>query len=117
MVDDYDSLLTSTICVYEVLVGEVFGPGETDVYQRRQDFGRVEALEYDETIAIEAANLQAELLDDGNPLAQRDAMIAATARSTGDELLVCDADFETEALGSYVEVRSLVDLRNDGSSE
>jgi len=106
-VNDQETLLTSTICVYEVLVGEVFGPGETNLHQRRQDFGRVEALEFNEVIAIEAVRLQGELLEIGEPLAPRDMMVAASARSTGDELVVSDADFETDALAEYVSITNL----------
>lgn len=108
-VDDQDTLFTSTICVYEVLEGEVFGPGPTDVFGRRQDFGRVQSLEFNEPIAIEAARLQADLHADGSPLSARDAMIAATARSTGDELVVADDDFETDVLGDVMAVRNLRD--------
>lgn len=108
-VDSQDTLLTSSICVYEVLAGEVLGPGPTDVYQRRQDFGRVQALDFSETFAIEAARLQQELMEDGVQLAVRDMMIAATARSTGAELIVADSDFEVAGLESYMSVRNLRD--------
>ncbi|QSG11710.1 PIN domain containing protein [Halapricum desulfuricans] len=108
-VDDQETLFTSSICVYEVLAGEVLGPGPTDVYQRRQDFGRVQALDFSETVAIEAAQLQRELMEDGVQLAARDMMIAATARSTGAELVVADSDFEVASLESHVAVRNLRD--------
>lgn len=106
-VDEQDSLFTSSICVYEVLAGEVHAPGPTDVYQRRQDFGRVQALEFSETIAIEGARLQEELMADGVQLAPRDVMIAATARSTGAELVVADSDFDVGPLREYMDVRNL----------
>ena len=93
-VDDQDTLFTASICVYEVLEGEVFGPGKTDVFQTRQAFGRVQALDFTEAIAIEAANLQADLLQEGTPVSPRDTMIAATAQSTGDILVTADADFK-----------------------
>jgi len=93
-VDDQDTLFTASICVYEVLEGEVFGPGKTDVFQTRQAFGRIQALDFTESIAIEAANLQANLLDAGTPVSPRDTMIAATAQSTGDILVTADDDFE-----------------------
>jgi predicted nucleic acid-binding protein len=106
-VDEQETLLTSSLCVYEVLAGEVFRPGGTDIYERRTDFGRVQALDFTETVAIEAARLQSELLADGDPLAPRDMMIAATARSTGDQLVVTDSDFETDALSDYMTVTNL----------
>ncbi|ERH08870.1 MAG: putative nucleic acid-binding protein, contains PIN domain protein [halophilic archaeon J07HX64] len=106
-VDEQETLLTSSVCVYEVLAGEVFRPGGTDIHQRRQDFGRVEALDFNERIAVEAARLQTELLDDGESLAPRDMMIAATARSTGDEFVVADSDFQTDVLADYLTVTNL----------
>lgn len=104
-----DPYLTSAICVYEVLAGTL-GSGETDVSAERQHFGGVRSLEFNEDIALEAARLQDELLTDGERMAVRDLMIAATARSTGDVLVVADSDFQTAALESRMQV---VNLRND----
>lgn len=106
-VDAQDTLLTSTICVYEVLEGEVFAPGSSDVFGRRQDFGRVEAIEFSEAVALEAARLQDELRADGDPLSPRDVMIAATARSTGADLAVADSDFQTDVLTEVMDVTNL----------
>jgi predicted nucleic acid-binding protein len=106
-VDEQETLLTSSICVYEVLAGEVFRPGGTDIHQRRQDFGRVEALDFSERLAIEAARLQAESLANGDALAPRDMMVAATARSTGSELVVADSDFQTSVLEDHMTVTNL----------
>lgn len=106
-VDEQETLLTSSICVYEVLAGEVFQPGGTNIHQRRQDFGRVEALDFNERTAIEAARLQMDLLDDGESLAPRDMMIAATARSTGDQFVVADSDFQTDVLADVMTVTNL----------
>lgn len=92
--------------MFEVLNGRI-GSGDTDVVDARQDFGGVRALELNETIAIEAARLQDELVDDGSRLSTVDVLIAATARSTGDELVVADADFETEALTDVMTVTNL----------
>ena len=104
-----DPYLTSAICVYEVLAGTL-GNGETDVSAERQHFGGVHSLEFNEDIALEAARLQDELLTDGERMAVRDLMIAATARSTGDVLVVADSDFQTAALESKMQV---VNLRKD----
>jgi len=106
-VDEQKTLLTSSLCVYEVLEGEIFGPGSTDVFACRQSFGRVQALEFNERIALEAARLQADLREQGEPLAPRDMMIAATARTTGDELVVADDDFQTDVLGNVLQVTNL----------
>ncbi|RZH67995.1 type II toxin-antitoxin system VapC family toxin [Natrinema altunense] len=98
--------LTSAICVYEVLAGTL-GSGDTDLRAERQHFGGVHSLEFNEEIALEAARLQDELITDGERMAVRDLMIAATARSTGDQLVVADSDFQTAALESKMEVTNL----------
>jgi hypothetical protein len=107
-VDEQRALVTSSICLYEVLAGEVFSAGETDLIGARENFGRVTALDFSEEIAFEAARMRDRLLDSGNPLSPRDLMIAATARSEGKELVVSDADFDTEGL------RELLSLRRFG---
>lgn len=98
--------LTSSICVFEVLNGKV-GGGDTDIAAARADFAGVRAVELTEDVAIEAARIQDRLLDDGERMAARDLLIAATARSTGDELLVADDDFETAYLDDLVTVTNL----------
>ncbi|QFU84240.1 PIN domain-containing protein [Natronorubrum aibiense] len=103
-----DPYLTSAICVYEVLAGTL-GSGETDVRAERQHFGGVHSLEFNEDIALEAARLQDELLAESERMAVRDFMIAATARSTGDHLVVADSDFQTDALESKIRVTNLRD--------
>ncbi|GAA0648828.1 PIN domain-containing protein [Salarchaeum japonicum] len=98
--------LTSSLCVFEVINGEL-GVGSTDVVEVRQDFGGVQALDLNENIALEAARIQDQLLDDGERMATRDLLIAATARSTGAELVVADDDFETRLLTDLMEVTNL----------
>lgn len=97
---------TSSICVFEILDG-VLGSGSTDVVAARQDFGGVHALDLTDDIALEAARLQDQLLDDGQRMPARDLLIAATARSTGDHLVVADSDFETDILQSHIRVTNL----------
>jgi len=98
--------LTSSICVYEVLAGPL-GSGTTDVVAERQRFGGIRALAFNDDLAVEAARLQDELLSEGRRMAVRDLMIAATARSTGDQLVVADADFQTEPIESKLDVTNL----------
>ena len=98
--------LTSTICVFEVIDGAV-GSGTTDVVAVRQEFGGVRALDLNEQIVLEAGRMQDQLLNDGERIAARDLLIAATARSTGDELLVADSDFETRHLTDLINVTNL----------
>lgn len=98
--------LTSSICVFEVLNGKL-GSGSTDVVAARQDFDGVHSLDLSENISLEAARMQDQLLEDGQRMATRDLLIAATARSTGDHLVVADSDFDTNTLKSYMQVTNL----------
>lgn len=98
--------LTASLCVFEVVNGKV-GSGQTDVVEVRQQFGGVHALDLNEQIALEAARMQDMLMADGERMATRDLLIAATARSTGDALLVADGDFETRLLTDIMDVTNL----------
>jgi predicted nucleic acid-binding protein len=102
-VDTTGPLLTSTVCVVEVLDGKL-GAGSTDVVAARNDFGGVRSIDFTETVALEAARLQDTLVDEGDRLAGRDLMVAATARSTGDEFVVTDTDFQTGALEDHMNI-------------
>jgi hypothetical protein len=97
---------TSTICVFEVLNGPA-GSAGFDPIEERQKFSGVRALEFNEQLALEAARLQDESIRDGSELSHRDAMIAATARSTGDEYVVADSDFQTAPLEDRMQVTNL----------
>lgn len=97
---------TSTICVFEILNGPA-GTPNFDPVEERQKFGGIQALEFNEQLALEAARLQDASIKDGSELSHRDAMIAATARSTGDEYVVADSDFETEPLEDKMTVTNL----------
>ena len=100
--------LTSSVCVFEIVDGEV-GSGSTDIVAVRQEFGGVRALDLNEQIALEAGRMQDQLMDDGERMAARDLLIAATARSTGDELIIADGDFETQLLSDLMDVTNLRD--------
>lgn len=104
--DDRRPWWTSTICVFEVLNGPA-GSTDFDPVEERQRFGGVQALEFNEQLALEASRLQHAAIQDGSELSHRDAMIAATARSTGDEYVVADSDFETAPLEKRMEVTNL----------
>lgn len=98
--------LTSSLCVYEVIDGKL-GGGATDVTSVRQDFAGVRALDLTEQVALEAGRMQDELMADGERMAVRDLLVAATARSTGDHLVVADADFQTDRLESMLTVTNV----------
>ena len=105
-VDRGQPYLTSSICVFEVIDGAV-GSGTTDVVAIRQQFGGVRALDLNDRIALEAGRMQDKLMGDGERMAARDLLIAATARSTGAELVVADSDFETQYLTDLMDVKNL----------
>ncbi|MEF8778488.1 MAG: PIN domain-containing protein [Natronomonas sp.] len=98
--------LTSSLCVLEIVGGRV-GSGETNVVEVRQQFGGLQALDLSEQIALEAARMQDRLTDEKKRMAARDSLVAATARSTGDELVVSDNDFETGLLTGTMDVANL----------
>lgn len=98
---------TSTMCIYEVTMGEVHTQGSSDVQGERAKFDWVNSLSLTEQIAMDAARLQHQLKQTGELTSARDILIAATARSTGDRLVVADADFETEPLEAHMAVTNL----------
>lgn len=104
--DEREPWLTSTICVFEVLNGPA-GTDGFDPVTERQRFGGVRALDFNEELALEASRLQHACIRNGGELSHRDAMIAATARSTGNEYVVADADFETAPLEEAMTVTNL----------
>jgi predicted nucleic acid-binding protein len=106
--DESNPWWTSTICVFEVLNGPAGTPG-FDPVDVRQQFGGVEALEFNEQLALEASRLQDAAVKDGSELSPRDAMIAATAYSTGDEYVVADGDFDISPLTDLMTVTNLAD--------
>jgi predicted nucleic acid-binding protein len=104
--DERQPWLTSTLCVFEVLNGRA-GTPDFDPVEIRQQFGGVELLPFNEQLALEAARLQDAAIKDGSELSPRDAMIAATARSTGDEYVVVDSDFQIAPLERRMTVTNL----------
>jgi predicted nucleic acid-binding protein len=104
--DGREPFFTSTICVYEVIQNRL-GSGTTDIEGLRGDFGGVQALDLTEEITLEALRLQDEVMSDGDRLTTPDALIAATARSTGAEFVVADSDFQTSHLEDPMTVTNL----------
>lgn len=105
-VDAKGQLFTSAICVYEVIEGEMWATNK-NAHTIRQGFGGVKSIQLNEEIAMEAARMQNELRANGEEMSVRDLLIAATARSTGAELVVADSDFQTDALADSVTVTNL----------
>lgn len=112
-IEGRDPWLTSVICVAEVIDGRL-GRGGTDVIGVRREFDDVRALTLNETITLEATRMQDRLVSAGTRLATVDLLVAATARSTVDELVVADGDFDTQPLTEAVRVTDLA--HSTGSS-
>lgn len=100
---------TSAICVYEVLMGPVKSDQSSSLVDEREAFGWVRSLDLNEQIAIEANRIQDRLTDEGAQMPGRDVLIAATARSTGDRLVVADRDFDAERLREFLDLIQLVE--------
>ncbi|ERH08868.1 MAG: putative nucleic acid-binding protein, contains PIN domain protein [halophilic archaeon J07HX64] len=105
-VDDKGQLFTSAICVYKITEGEMWATNKS-AHAVRQGFRGVNSIQLNEEIAMEAARMQNELRANGEEMSVRDLLIAATARSTGAELVVADSDFQTDVLADYLTVTNL----------
>jgi predicted nucleic acid-binding protein len=104
--DGQEPWFTSAICVYEFVNGAMW-QDDLSAHVARQSIGGVQSIDLSEPIALEAARIQNALREQGEEMAVRDLLIAATARSTGAELVVADADFDTEHLEAHVPVTNL----------
>jgi predicted nucleic acid-binding protein len=102
---------TSAVCIYEFVSGAMWRD-DISAHVARQSIGGVRSVDLSETVAMEAARMQNKLRRDGDEMAVRDLLIAATARSTGAELVVADSDFETEHLRDLMTVTNL-DIEDD----
>lgn len=98
---------TSAVCLYEYLDGRL--AAGVDRFDARQELADVEILALNETLAGFAAGLQQELMAEGERMATTDLLVAATARSTGEELVVADADFDTAVLAERMPVTNFSD--------
>jgi predicted nucleic acid-binding protein len=99
---------TSSVCVYEFVNGAMWRDG-ISAHVARQSIGGVRSVDLTETVAMEAARIRSGLRSDGDEMAVRDLLIAATARSTGAELVVSDSDFETEHIEELLTVTNLAE--------
>ena len=97
---------TSAICIYEFINGAMW-QDNISAHVARQSIGGVQSIGLNEDIAMEGARIQKKLRANGEEMAVRDLLIAATARSTGAELVVTDSDFETDVLEDFMTVTNL----------
>lgn len=104
--EDRKPWFTSTICIYEFINGAMW-QDDLSAHVARQSIGGVQSIDLSETVALEATRMQYELRTDGEEMSVRDLLIAATARSTGAELVVADSDFQTDLLADSMTVTNL----------
>lgn len=83
-----------TLALFETYRGGARAGGPESVERIEEALEFVQPLPLDETIAREAALLEAELLDDGNPINLGDVLVAATCRHHGARLVSDDDHFE-----------------------
>ena len=86
---DPSEILTPTIAVYEVYKVLKRDASEEDALQAVAWMLRTNVVPLSETLALEAADTSLE-----HSLAMADAIVYATARSRGAELVTTDADLE-----------------------
>lgn len=92
------------LVMFEVYQGEVFKSGPMDLAAVDGALEWLTVLNTTATHARTAAELQAALLQRGEPLAARDAFIAGTAMALGERLVVADADFDVAGLHDALSV-------------
>lgn len=92
------------LVMYEVQQGEVFksGPANFDAVAGALEW--VTVVDEIRDVPRVAAELQNDLVDEGTPLAARDAFIAGTAKHLGEPLAVADSDFEVEGITERLDV-------------
>lgn len=102
-----EPLYAPSLALFEVYQGAVFGDGEDEPEATRQHLDWLDdILPFTEATALETARLQSELLQEGAPLAPRDAMIAGCAREVGATLVSEDGDLTNERMQSVTSAES-----------
>ena len=96
-VEDGERLVVPTISIYEVFKRVLLQTGKGLALEAVAAMQRGNVVELDQTLALRAAMLSAEL---GLPMA--DSIILATARAVGATLWTQDADFESVEGVRYV---------------
>jgi predicted nucleic acid-binding protein len=97
-------LYVPAIALYEIYEGAVYDDDDEPKATRQNLDWMDDVLPFSETTALETARLQRSLLEEGSPLAPRDAMVAATAREVGATLVSGDGDFLDDSVQSVLDV-------------
>lgn len=102
---EHEAWAVSGIVLYEALVGVVHGYIGGDVATVRQAVtSSMDVLDVTERTAVEAADLQRELLARGAPMEHPDVLIAANAREHGATFATAEKGFWND------DVRAVLDI-------
>lgn len=103
----HERAVAPPLVLFEVYQGEVFksGPAEFDAVDRALEWLTV--IDETRSLGREAAELQNELQQRGEPLGARDAFIAGIAYGLDERLVVADSDFDVEGLTDVLDVTIL----------
>ena len=100
-----DEWAVSSIVLYEALMGATYGYIDAESATVRQAVtGSMRVLDVTERTAVEARRLQDDLLDEGSPVDQLDALIAASAIEHGGTFATAEKTFESDAVRSVLDI-------------
>ena len=95
----------SSVVLYEALMGATYGYIDAESATVRQAVtGSMRVLDVTERTAVEARRLQDDLLDEGSPVDQLDALIAASAIEHGGTFATAEKTFESDAVRSVLDI-------------
>lgn len=102
--DDHEWAVSS-IVLYEALMGATYGYINAEPETVRQAVtGSMRVLDVTERTTVEAQRLQSELLDEGSPVDQLDALIAASAVEHDGTFATAEKTFNSDAVRSVLDV-------------
>lgn len=99
-----DRAIAPPLILFEVYQGEVFKTGPPDFEAVNLALSWVTVVDVTAGVARSAAELQATLQRQGEPLAARDAFIAGAALELDERLAVADSDFAVEGISDIIEI-------------
>lgn len=100
-----DEWAVSSVVLYEALMGATYGYIDAESATVRQAVtGSMRVLDVTERTAVEARRLQDDLLDEGSPVDQLDALIAASAIEHGGAFATAEKTFESDAVRSVLDI-------------
>lgn len=101
-----EDLVVAATTMVELYMGTLHGHFDGDLDDTREALGwlGLDVLQHDHRTALEAAQLQQQLLDRGTPLSAMDVMIGGVARMNGAALATNDGDFLNDDVRSVLDV-------------